>query len=176
MSVYHFEIRKFPKALTRYNQTGEQVGAVAMLWVQERIIELNDQKWSPHEATITILQGPEIPIERLSMGRGWRTVQREGEEVTERVLQEAREELARRGGGATGSGGGAAITPAVGASSALPNADPLALGVELAGLLGPEAPELLRTWRAVAGRTGGLAPSESLALAERELKSAEEPR
>jgi hypothetical protein len=40
----------------------------------------------------------------------------------------------------------------------------------LAGLLGAEAERLLAAWRAVAARTGGLAPSESLALAERELR------
>ena len=48
--------------------------------------------------------------------------------------------------------------------------DELALGVELAALLGPDASRLLAAWREVAARASGLSPSESLALAERQLR------
>jgi hypothetical protein len=51
-----------------------------------------------------------------------------------------------------------------------PEADQLALGVELASLLGPDASRLLAAWREVAARASGLSPSESLALAERQLR------
>jgi hypothetical protein len=50
-------------------------------------------------------------------------------------------------------------------------ADPLTLGVQLASLLGEDPAGLLAAWRAVAARASGLAPSESLALAERELRA-----
>lgn len=181
MPVYHLEIRKFPKALTRFNQTGQQVGAIVLLWVQERILDLDDQKWSPHEATLTILEGPAIPLEGLSMGRGWRTAQREGTDVTERILAEARQALAEGAAGlATAAPGQRATAPAPltvapGMSPSTPAPDALALGVELAGLLGPDAVRLLAAWRDVTARTGGLAPSESLALAERELRAEDGP-
>ncbi len=139
-----------------------------MTWAQERMLTLDDQKWSPAEATLIILEGPAIPVERLSMGRGWTTAQREGEDVTKRVLQEAREALRAPATAAAPPNG----SPA---GAAAPAGDPLALGVELAGLLGPEAGRLLAAWRAVASRSSGLAPSESLALAERELAGGSGP-
>jgi len=172
MPVYHLEIRKFPKALTRFNQSGPQLGAVVLQWVQEKIIDLDDQKWNPLEATITILQGPPIPVENLSMGRGWRTALRDGEDVTERVLAEARQALAD---GSVGQSLSAAPAQPGSATAGAQPLDPLTLGVELAGLLGPDASELLAAWRAVARRSNGLSPSESLALAERELRSSEPP-
>jgi hypothetical protein len=60
-------------------------------------------------------------------------------------------------------------SPAVSRGGAGAAGDPLALGVELAGLLGADPARLLAAWRGVAARSSGLAPSESLALAEREL-------
>ena len=100
------------------------------------------------------------------MGRGWPTAQREGEDVTERVLSEAREALRAAAAAPTTPNGQTVAPPG---ATAGPRRGPLALGVELAGLLGPEAGRLLAAWRAVAARSAGLAPSESLALAEREL-------
>ena len=167
MPTYHLELRQFPRNFNRFNLTGPEIGAVAMTWVQERILDLGEQRWSPAEATMTIIEGPEIPVGRLSMGRGWPTARREGEEVTERILAEARRAL-----GELAEAPGAA-QPAAGAPG--PNgtrgADPLALGVELGGLLGAEPGRLLLAWRAVAARSSGLSPSESLALAEREFAS-----
>jgi hypothetical protein len=50
--------------------------------------------------------------------------------------------------------------------------DPLTLGVQIAALLGPDAVRLLDAWRGAAVGTPGLAPSESLALAEQALRGA----
>jgi hypothetical protein len=167
--VYHFELRKFPKAVMRFNQTGQQIGVLVVPWVQERIVEVEDFKWSPHDATLRIIEGPPIAIERISMGRGWKTAEREGQDVTERIFTEARQALGEgdTGVGATHAGRVEAM-PTGGAAA--PVGDQLALGVELAALLGADAPRLLAAWRAVAARAGGLAPSEGLALAERELR------
>jgi hypothetical protein len=179
VSVYHLGLRHFPRNTTRFNLGGVEIGAIALPWVQEKFIELEDEKWSPHEATLTIIEGPLIPIEGISMGRGWRTALREGEDVTERVLAEARQALSDGTVTPTpppGHNGPPVFAqePAVESTErpVEPPADPLALGVELAGLLGPEAPALLGAWREVVARSSGLAPSESLALAERELRSA----
>jgi hypothetical protein len=116
------------------------------------------------------------------MGRGWSTAQREGTDVTERVLGEARQALAD--GSAHGAPGGASSDaagvappeaqpgddyPSRAGSPAPEPAPQPAAAAEIAGLLGPEPERLLAAWRGVTARTGGLAPSESLALAEREL-------
>jgi hypothetical protein len=55
----------------------------------------------------------------------------------------------------------------------VPAADPFALGVQMAALLGPDPMRLLDAWRTAAAGTPGLAPSETLALAERAISSAD---
>jgi hypothetical protein len=171
MPTYHLELRQFPRNFNRFNLTGPEIGSVAMTWVQERILDMGDQRWSPVEASMTIIEGPEIPVGRLSMGRGWPTARREGEEVTERVLAEARRALREMG---ESSAPVAQAAPAPSPNGAHVG-DPLALGVELGGLLGADPMGLLAAWRAVAARSSGLTPSESLALAERELASGSGP-
>jgi hypothetical protein len=161
MAIYHVELRKFPRTVTRFNQTGQQVGALVLPWVQDRIVEVDGDKWAPYESTIAILEGPEIPIAGLSMGRGWATAKREGTDVTERVLAEARAALAD--GSAAGSRS-SFTEPPVDTRSA-PTRD---LGLD--ELLGSESARLLSAWSAIVARTGGLKPSESLALAEIELQ------
>jgi hypothetical protein len=173
--VYHLELRQFPKRVQRFNLDGPAIGAIVLPWVQERGIELGEQKWSPHQATITILEGPEVSLDRVSMGRGWRAAERVSQDVTQRVLAEARHAIATgavgtgalAGTGAPGGAAGLGETPP--GPAAVGGADALTVGVELAALLGGEPSRLLAAWRAVAARSSGLAPSESLALAEREL-------
>lgn len=192
MTSYHLEIRDFPRNVNRFNMSGTEIGAVLLAWAQERVFELADQKWNPQTAEMTVLEGPEIPVSGLSMGRGWPTALREGQDVTARVLAEAREaivdgsvaraeqELERAAAEADDSGPAspdpgeqapgaeAVIAPVSGADA--PGSDELALGVELAALLGPDAPRLLAAWREVSARASGLSPSETLALAERQLQ------
>ena len=50
--------------------------------------------------------------------------------------------------------------------------DPLALGVQLASLLGGDPAGLLAAWRQSSAEHPGLSPSETLALAEATLGSA----
>jgi hypothetical protein len=168
--MYHLELRQFPHNLCRFNLTDQELRAVVEPWAREQVVELGERKWSPHQARLTILEGPQLPIEQLSMGRGWRAAQRQSEDVTERVLAAADE-------AGEGAGEGAARVSAQGAS---PGAgllsDPLALGVpadlrSVASLLGPDPARLLDAWRAAVVGSPGLAPSESLALAEQALRS-----
>ena len=205
MATYHVEIREFPRNVNRFNMSGQEVGAVLLAWAQERVFELGGQRWNPQTAEMTVLEGPEIPVSGLSMGRGWPTALREGVDVTDRVLAEAREavvdgsvarmELAREAeaaaaaqtaapaseaaapapeapaaaeplGAALDEGSGEAAVAAVEGAGG----DQLALGVELAALLGADAARLLAAWREVTARASGLSPSESLALAERQLR------
>jgi hypothetical protein len=172
--MYHLELRQFPHNHCRFNLTDGQLRAVVEPWVREQAVELGERKWSPHTARLTILEGPQLAVEQLSMGRGWRTAQRQSVDVTERVLAAAKDateaadaaaQAGRTIAGSSGSSGGAQ-----------PPADPLALGVladlrSVASLLGGDPARLLAAWRAVAARSPGLSPSDSLALAEQELGS-----
>jgi hypothetical protein len=197
MTSYHVEIREFPRNVNRFNMSGQEIGAILLAWAQERVFELGDQRWNPQTAEITVLEGPEIPVSSLSLGRGWPTAMREGQDVTERVIAEAREAIvdgsvARAAQGAEAFEAPGAAEPSAPAQTAPveaepppldeasgeaalaaveePEVDELALGVELAALLGPEASRLLAAWREVAGRAKGLSPSETLALAERQVR------
>ena len=234
MASYHVEIRDFPRNAAHFNMSGPEVGNVLLSWAQQRTFELGGQRWNPETAEITVIEGPEIPIPSLSLGRGWPTAVREGQDVTNRVLAEAREAIvdgsvarmtqaqeaqaaaqareaeapsqaapepaaaqdaaaealpaqdavpeAFPGEGAPpqtlpweGDAPGPAPLDEASGEAALAGveggeADQLALGVELAALLGADAARLLAAWREVAARASGLSPSESLALAERQLR------
>ena len=171
--MYHIELRQFPHNLNRFNLDSRGIGEVVTPWVREEFFEQGDRKWSSQLATIKILEGPHIPVEELSMGRGWRTAEREGEDVTEQILASARQAL-----GVEPADSGPVWMPAAPGEEAPPppvavaasdSADPLTSGVALAQLLGREPERLLRAWRDVVAGTSGLSPSEGLALAERRI-------
>jgi hypothetical protein len=157
--VYHLELRQFPHSLSRFNLDEQGLRAIVEPWTREPWVEVGERKWSPHQAKLTVLRGPQIPVEELSLGRGWRTAQRQSEDVTERVLA------------AAGQAGDAA-------SRSLPQHPPPdaslaadSLGLELLALLGDGPAPLSRAWRLAAGRFPELSPGESLTLAERAVGS-----
>jgi len=158
--MFHVEMRQFPHNFCRFNLVDRDLGPIVDPWVREKFVEFGERRWSPHEARLTILEGPELSLQELSMGRGWQAAQRQGGDVTERVLAVARQaaasEAARQ-----------AAQPPSGASAA----DPLALAVQIGSLLGPDASRLLEAWRATSAASAGLTPSQALALAEHQLAS-----
>ncbi len=173
--MFHVELRQFPHNHARFNLTDGELVALVDPWVREQWVEMGERKWNCNLASMKIVEGPELPVQKLSMGRGWRTAQREGEDVTERVMAAAKAAMEREGQGPAGHGGSVAAGGPV-ADGAL--GDPAALSAQadpdwLASLLGADAPRLLEAWRAAAGASPDLAPSESLALAERQLSSSD---
>jgi len=162
--MYHVELRQFPHNMCRFNLTDAELSVIVEPWVREQMVEFGERKWSPQQAKITIFDGPRLALEQLTMGRGWRAAERQSENVTDAVLAAARDTLAAAAHMPAPPGS----APAAVANGAL--ADPLALGVQLASLLGEDPASLLAAWRDVAARSTGLSPSESLALAERQLR------
>jgi hypothetical protein len=159
--MYHVEIRQFPHNTCRFNLTERDLlDTVVEGWARERWIELGERKWNPHQARLTVLEGPELRIEQLSMGRGWRNAQRESEDVTERVVARAKQADAV-----------AAQAPAGPPLSAGPPVPAGGVARQLQPLLGADPGSLLQAWRLAAERRPELAPSESLALAEQTLSS-----
>jgi hypothetical protein len=170
--MYHLELRQFPHNLCRFNLTEQDLRSLLAPWVLEKPLELGERKWSPHQATITVLEGPRLELQQLSMGRGWRAAQRASEDVTARVIAAATEApdamAARAAAQAPAGPPQAASDPSVDASL---TADPLALGVQLASLLGGDPARLLAAWRDASAQNPGRSPSETLALAEAALSS-----
>jgi hypothetical protein len=171
--VYHLELRQFPHVARRFNQSEQQVRALAEPWIGEQWIEEAERKWNMNEATLTILEGPELSMADLAMGRGWRSAQRRGEDVTERVLAAFRKDDPGAGAGrapATGSRDRAsAVSVAAGAPDLALLAD--SLGLELLGLLDDRTVAPAEVWRLAQQRLDARPLADALALADRAIRS-----
>lgn len=181
MSFYHLELRQFPHVARRFNQSEQQVLALAKPWVGEEWIEEAERKWNMNEATLTILEGPKLSMADLAMGRGWRNAQRRSDDVTERVLAAFRKDDrggAGDGGSVGGGGSGAAAGGGLATSgeSRAPGGSEFALladslGLELLASLdeGPVVPA--RVWRLAQERVDRRSLAEALALADGAVRS-----
>lgn len=88
--MFHVELRQFPHNACSFNLTEAELARIVEPWAREQWVELGERKWNPHQARLTVLEGPQLPLEELQMGRGWRNALRHCTEVTERVLAQAR--------------------------------------------------------------------------------------
>jgi hypothetical protein len=159
--MFHVELRKFPHNACSFNLTEVELARIVLPWSRMEWIELGERKWNPHEARLTILEGPHLPLDELQIGRGWHNAQHQSTDVTERVLVAARDSSSASMSGTpaegtgTGTGAGPASPPET----------------QLRSLLGPDPTALLQAWRLAAQRRPELSPSETLALAESTLRS-----
>ncbi len=88
--VYHVELRHFPRNLCHFNMgAAELQSAILEPWAADRMFDLGDLRWDPRQARLTVLEGPRIPPDQLTMGRGWSTAKRQGTDVTARLLAAA---------------------------------------------------------------------------------------
>jgi hypothetical protein len=172
--VYHLELRRFPHNQCRFNLGEDELSEIVVPWVRGEWIQVGERNWNVHQARLTILEGPELAAGELTMGRGWRTAQRQGTEVTRQVLERARgahgvpagvrdRRRASADAGAARSGREDAV------ARGEPPRDAEALLGELLALLGRAPEPLLAAWRRAAARVPERSPSESLAAAEEEL-------
>jgi hypothetical protein len=91
--AFHVELRQFPHVARAFNLSGEELGARLLEpWVAGRTVQLQDRRWDPERARLTIYEGPELRPEEIGLGRGWANVTRAGAEVTEALLTRARGE------------------------------------------------------------------------------------
>lgn len=160
--MYHVELRHFPHHACSFNLTEQQLRALVEPWAREQVVELAQRKWSPHVAKLTILEGPQLPVQQLSMGRGWRSAERQSEDVTERVLAAARAH--------DGSSTLAPTEPPAGAPSSELDLHVDSLGLGILSLLDSPAP-LWRAWRLAQARFPERSASESLGAAEQAVRS-----
>lgn len=161
--MYHVELRQFPHNFCRFNLTELELReAVLDAWVRGEWIELGERKWNPQQAKLTVLEGPRIALERLSMGRGWHVAAREGKEVTEQLLAATRNaadpdtvNAPTNEQGDSGGAGAGGLDPAV-----------AALMADLLVLVGEDSVSLMRAWQLALERHPERTPSECLTLAE----------
>jgi hypothetical protein len=89
--VFHVELRQFPHVARSFNLTREELEArILAPLAAGRTLRWDDRSWNPEKAKVTVYEGRELPVEEMGMGRGWGNVTKDGEDVTERLLSEAR--------------------------------------------------------------------------------------
>jgi hypothetical protein len=87
--MFHIELRQFPHQARAFNLTRDELEArILGPWASGGAIELDERRWSPDRARLTIYEGPHLDTDQLGMGRGWGNVTRDGKDVTERLLAE----------------------------------------------------------------------------------------
>lgn len=192
--MYHVELRQFPHNFCRFNLTERELRETVLdAWAHGEWIELGERKWSPHQANLTVLEGPQLPLEQLSMGRGWRNAGRGGQDVTERMLATARAAIGTPGGALTGAvaassavGGAGEQSPreagsltgnTAGVDSAVDvrlAAD--SLGLEVLAKLGEEPLPPTTVWQLARERYPEKSASDCLKLAEYAIRSLFEAR
>lgn len=162
--MFHIELRQAPHHLHRFNLSERELRSTVLEpWVAGASIEIGERVWSPSAASIQVLEGPEIPIGRLTMGRGWAIALREGADVTTQALAGVRQALAEAaaqatlaGAAAGGVGAGAAAPAGIALATQIAPADAAvladALGLELLRGLGETPMSLPAAWRVAAER------------------------
>lgn len=91
--MFHVELRQFPHITRAFNLGAQDLNSrIVSAWVAGRPVELNDRRWEPARAKLTIYEARELAADELGMGRGWGTVSREGEDMTAHLLNAARAE------------------------------------------------------------------------------------
>lgn len=89
--MYHVELREFPNNTHAFNIDADRLHEKILgPWFRDETFELGEQKWIPQRTTITILEGPELPLSRLGLGRGWTNALRGSKDVTAAVLEAAK--------------------------------------------------------------------------------------
>jgi hypothetical protein len=152
-TVFHIELRHFPNVARAFNMTGEELEQkIVGPWTRDELVELDDRRWSPQRARLTIYEGRMLRPEELGIGRGWGNVTRTAQEVTERVLAQARR--------ATAAGMSAPVDTAAFELSVQ------MLGGEIAALCAQRALRLDQLPAIIAERLPNRRASERLALLE----------
>jgi hypothetical protein len=91
--VFHVELRQFPHQTRAFNLTREELDEqIVKPWVAGEAIELNEYRWLPDRATLTVYEAPMLGVAEMGLGRGWQNVTRSGRDVTQKVLIEARDD------------------------------------------------------------------------------------
>jgi hypothetical protein len=91
--MFHVELRQFPHSARAFNLTRAELDRILEPLAVGRPVEMNERRWNPGKTKIAVFEGPELPVVEMGMGRGWGNVTKDGEDVTDRLLSEARTQL-----------------------------------------------------------------------------------
>jgi hypothetical protein len=87
---FHVELRQFPGSARAFNLTQAELRRRFVdPWIAGRAIELDERRWSPEKAKLTIYEAPHLPTSQMGLGRGWANVTKDGRDVTGEMLAQA---------------------------------------------------------------------------------------
>ncbi|MGA2925389.1 MAG: hypothetical protein ABSG43_05240 [Solirubrobacteraceae bacterium] len=88
--VFHVELRQFPHAARAFNLSRSELERrILGPWTSGQPVALDDRRFSPDRARLTVYQGPALDPAEMGLGRGWANATRTGEDATARLLDEA---------------------------------------------------------------------------------------
>jgi hypothetical protein len=100
-SLFHVELKQSIHQGRRFNLSREQLDAEFLRpWQAGRPVEIDEHEYRREKARIRVVEAPELLISEMGLGRGWQTVEKVGEDVTDRVLSEATSSRAPAGAAA----------------------------------------------------------------------------
>ena len=90
--MFHVEMRMGMNVVREFNLGDERLWLdfLAPLMADQEFV-LEGHEFTPRHTRLTVYEGPELRLDQLSFGRGWQNVERTASDVTERVLERARE-------------------------------------------------------------------------------------
>ena len=165
--MYHIELRESFHNLCHFNLDRGALEAIVKAWTTEPWVEIEGRKWNPTEPNSGSSKVPELPLDQLTMGRGWRAAERQGTDVSEPIL-------------------GAPPRPRAPPHRALPSrapqvwcsrpyptppSRPTHSASSCSSLLADGPAPLYYAWRLAAKRFPERTPGEALMLAERSVQS-----
>ena len=90
--MFHIEMRQGLQTVRALNLTQQELDArfLGPLLAGEEFAS-EGHYWAPRKTRIRIFEHPELKTFQLGMGRGWQSVERKGSDVTEVILDAARQ-------------------------------------------------------------------------------------
>jgi len=90
--MFHVEMRMGMNVVREFNLSDER------LWLEflaplmaDRDFTLEGHDFTPRKTRLKVYEGPQLRPDQVSLGRGWQNVERTSSDVTERVLERARQ-------------------------------------------------------------------------------------
>jgi hypothetical protein len=89
--VFHVELRETIHNTHLFNlEDGDLEERIVGPWLRDKVIDVGERRWSPARTRLTILEGPQLGLGELGLGRGWSNAVRRGRDVTAELLDAKR--------------------------------------------------------------------------------------
>lgn len=99
--LFHVELKQSIHQGRRFNLSRQQLDTEFLrAWKAGQVVEIDETEYRPDRARLRVFEAPELLISEMGLGRGWQTVEKVGEDVTELVLSETWGDGVARGAGA----------------------------------------------------------------------------